>query len=69
MTTRKALQPRQATRVRNGVPIMPRRRKGSARPTLEQVNRLRDEYLVTFDRRIPVAAVVGAEDRLTVIPA
>jgi hypothetical protein len=40
---RKALQPRQATRVRNGVPVMPRRPKGSARPTMEQVNRLRDE--------------------------
>jgi len=40
---RKALEPRQTTRVRNGVPLMPRRRKGSARPSIEQVNRLRDE--------------------------
>jgi hypothetical protein len=29
--------------VRNGVPLMPRRRKGSPRPTLDTVNRLRDE--------------------------
>jgi len=40
---RKALQPRQTARVRNGVPLMPRRRKGSVRPTLEQVNPLLDE--------------------------
>lgn len=29
--------------LRNGVPLMPRRPKGSPRPTLELVNRLRDE--------------------------
>jgi hypothetical protein len=40
---RKALQPKGPGRVRNGVPLMPRRAKGSPRPTLEQVNRLRDE--------------------------
>jgi hypothetical protein len=40
---RKALEPKQARRVRNGVPLMPRRRKGSPRPTMELVNRLRDE--------------------------
>jgi MarR family 2-MHQ and catechol resistance regulon transcriptional repressor len=31
------------SRVRNGVPLIPRRPKGSPRPTTEQVNRLRDE--------------------------
>jgi hypothetical protein len=40
---RKALTPSQHGRVRNGVPLMPRRRKGSPRPTMEKVNRLRDE--------------------------
>ncbi len=40
---RQALEPKQARRVRNGVPLMPRRPKGSPRPSLEQVNRLRDE--------------------------
>lgn len=40
---RKALAPKQAVRERNGVPLMPRRPKGSPRPTLEKVNRLRDE--------------------------
>lgn len=40
---RKALEPRDTRRVRNGVPLMPRRRKGAPRPTMEQVNRLRDE--------------------------
>ncbi len=40
---RKALEPRRAPRVRNGVPLMPRRPRGGARPTLELVNRLRDE--------------------------
>lgn len=28
---------------RNGVPLLPRRPKGSARPTMELVNRLRDK--------------------------
>jgi len=40
---RKALEPRQTARVRNGVRLMPRRGKGAPRPTLEQVNRLRDQ--------------------------
>ena len=40
---RQALEPKQARRVRNGVPLMPRRAKGSPRPNLELVNRLRDE--------------------------
>lgn len=40
---RRALEPRRAQRVRNGVPLIPRRPKGSPRPTLELVNRLRDE--------------------------
>ena len=40
---RKALEPRQARRVRNGVPLIPRRKKGSPRPTMDLVNVLRDE--------------------------
>ena len=40
---RKALEPKRSPRVRNGVPVMPRRPKGRPRPTMEQVNRLRDE--------------------------
>lgn len=40
---RKGLEPPRAARVRNGVPLMPRRAKGSPRPTLALVNRLRDE--------------------------
>lgn len=40
---RKALEPKRVPRVRNGVPLMPRRPKGSPRPTMELVNRLRDE--------------------------
>lgn len=40
---RQALEPKTRPRVRNGVPLMPRRPKGSRRPTMEQVNRLRDE--------------------------
>ena len=40
---RKALEPKGPPRVRNGVPLIPRRPKGSPRPTLELVNRLRDE--------------------------
>lgn len=39
---RRALQPRRAPRVRNGVPLLPRRPAGSPRPTLDLVNRLRD---------------------------
>ena len=40
---RKALEPKDTRRVRNGVPLMPRRRTGAPRPTLVVVNRLRDE--------------------------
>jgi hypothetical protein len=40
---RRALEPSRAPRERNGVPLLPRRPKGSRRPTLELVNRLRDE--------------------------
>jgi hypothetical protein len=40
---RKALQPGRTPRVRNGVPLMPRRPMGAPRPTMALVNRLRDE--------------------------
>lgn len=40
---RKALEPAKAPRVRNGVPLIARRPKGSVRPTMTLVNRLRDE--------------------------
>jgi hypothetical protein len=40
---RKALTSTKSGRERNGVPLMPRRQKGSERPTMEKVNRLRDE--------------------------
>ena len=40
---RKALTPTGKGHERNGVPLMPRRPKGSPRPTMEKVNRLRDE--------------------------
>jgi hypothetical protein len=40
---RKALASGKAPKVRNGVPLMPRRPPGSARPTMELVNRLRDD--------------------------
>jgi hypothetical protein len=40
---RKALDPGTSPRMRNGVPLIPRRPKGSARPTMALVNRLRDE--------------------------
>lgn len=40
---RRALEPRRAPRVRNGVPLLPRRPAGSPRPTLDLVNRLRDQ--------------------------
>lgn len=39
---RRALEPRRTPRVRNGVPLLPRRPAGSPRPTLDLVNRLRD---------------------------
>ena len=40
---RKALEPTETVEVRNGVPLMPRRPKGSPPLTMELVNRLRDE--------------------------
>jgi hypothetical protein len=40
---RTALTSLKSRSVRNGAPLMPRRRKGSPRPTMEKVNRLRDE--------------------------
>ena len=40
---RKGLAPARAPRVRNGVPLLPRRPKGTPRPTMALVNRLRDE--------------------------
>jgi hypothetical protein len=40
---RQALAPKGPARVRNGVPLMPRRKKTAARPTTELVNQLRDE--------------------------
>lgn len=40
---RKALEPKRAPLLRNGVPLMPRRPKGAPRPTMDLVNRLRDE--------------------------
>jgi hypothetical protein len=39
---RQALEPQSAVRVRNGVPLLPRR-PGASKRTLELVNRLRDE--------------------------
>ncbi|MGE5345964.1 MAG: CopG family transcriptional regulator [Acidithiobacillales bacterium] len=40
---RRALRPRRTPRVRNGVPLLPRRPKGAPRPTMALVNRLRDD--------------------------
>jgi len=40
---RKALTPSSAGRVRNGVPLLPRRPAGTPRPTMKLVNELRDE--------------------------
>ena len=40
---RKALTPSRAGRVRNGVPLLPRRPTGAPRPTMTLVNTLRDE--------------------------
>lgn len=39
---RKALTPGHSARVRNGVPLLPRRPAGTRRPTMQQVNDLRD---------------------------
>ena len=40
---RKALAPADNVRVRNGVPLLPRRAPGAPRPTMALVNRLRDD--------------------------
>lgn len=40
---RKGLAPARAPRVRNGVPVLPRRPAGARRPTMRQVNDLRDD--------------------------
>ena len=41
---RKALQPKSHGSLRNGVPVLPRRRSASSpKPTLKLVNQLRDE--------------------------
>jgi len=40
---RKALAPTRPARVRNGVPVLPRRPAGAPRPTMKLVNALRDE--------------------------
>lgn len=40
---RKGLATKVRQGTRNGVPLMPRRRKGTRRPTMQEVNRLRDE--------------------------
>jgi len=40
---RQALAPTQARRVRNGVPVLPRRPSGSPRTTMKLVNALRDD--------------------------
>ncbi len=40
---RRALAPSAVRRVRNGVPVLPRRPSGRPRPTMKLVNDLRDE--------------------------
>lgn len=40
---RKALERRSTSRVRNGVPLLARRKAGSPRPTMVLINRLRDD--------------------------
>lgn len=40
--TRKALEAPRAARVRNGVPLLPKRPAGSPKPTMKLVNDLRD---------------------------
>ena len=39
----RGLEPPKAGRVRNGVPLLPRRPAGTPRPTMKLVNDLRDE--------------------------
>ena len=40
---RRALEPKRAAKVRNGVPLLSPRPRGQTKPTMELVNRLRDE--------------------------
>ena len=40
---RKGLAPTRPSTLRNGVPVLPPRSEGAARPTMQLVNRLRDE--------------------------
>jgi hypothetical protein len=40
---RKALAPSRTARVRNGVPLLPRRQAGTPRRSMKSVNELRDE--------------------------
>jgi hypothetical protein len=40
---RRALTPVDPPRVKNGVPLLPRRAPGTTRPTMSMVNRLRDD--------------------------
>jgi len=40
---RKGLEPTRPARQRNGVPVLPRRSAGAPRPTMKQVNDLRDD--------------------------
>ena len=40
---RKALRPTHSARVRNGVPLLPRRAESAPRPTMQLVNSLRDD--------------------------
>ena len=40
---RKALRPTGTARVRNGVPLLPRRPESAPRPTMQLVNNLRDD--------------------------
>ena len=40
---RQALSPSHSHRVRNGVPVLPKRPAGSPRPTMRLVNSLRDD--------------------------
>jgi hypothetical protein len=40
---RKGLESPRAARVRNGVPLLPRRPAGAPKPTMQLVNELRDE--------------------------
>ena len=40
---RQALTPRRATRLRNGVPVLATRPAGAPRPTMNQINELRDD--------------------------